>query len=71
MFVAPALVFISLLTGSAMDFIFNPFEIAAVALSVLIVDLISRDGATNWLEGAQLLGAYTVMAVSFFFVQAL
>jgi Ca2+:H+ antiporter len=71
LFVAPALVFISLLTGSAMDFIFNPFEIAAVALSVLIVDLISRDGATNWLEGAQLLGAYTVMAVSFFFVQTL
>jgi Ca2+:H+ antiporter len=71
LFVAPALVFISLITGNAMDFIFNPFEIAAVALSVLIVDLISRDGATNWLEGAQLLGAYVIMAISFFFVQAL
>ncbi len=71
LFVAPALVFISLAVGRPMDFIFTTFEIAAVGLSTLIVSLISLDGRSNWLEGAQLLGAYVIMAISFFFVRAL
>jgi Ca2+:H+ antiporter len=68
LFVAPVLVFISLAVGHPMDFVFTTFEIAAVAVSALIVALISNDGRTNWLEGAQLLGAYAIMAISFFFV---
>ena len=71
LFVAPALVFISLLAGHPMDFIFSPFEVAAVGVSTLIVALIGGDGRSNWLEGAQLVGAYLIMAVSFFFVQTL
>lgn len=71
LFVAPALVFISLLVGHPMDFIFSPFEVAAVGLSTLIVSLISNDGRSNWLEGAQLVGAYLIMAISFFFVETL
>jgi Ca2+:H+ antiporter len=54
-----------------MDFVFSPFEIAAVALSTFIMSLISLDGMSNWLEGAQLLGAYAIMGVSFFFVEKL
>src|SRR6266540_1684594 len=42
-----------------------------IALSALLVSLISRDGESNWLEGAQLLGAYMIMAISFFFVREL
>jgi len=30
----------------------------------------SRDGETNWLEGAQLLGAYMIIAVTAFFLAA-
>jgi Ca2+:H+ antiporter len=71
LFVAPALVFISLAVGHAMDFVFSPFEIAAVALSTVLVFMISSDGRSNWLEGAQLTGAYVIMAISFFFVEAL
>jgi Ca2+:H+ antiporter len=71
LFVAPALVFISLAVGHPMDFIFSPFEVAAVGLSTLIVSLISNDGRSNWLEGAQLVGAYLIMAISFFFVETL
>jgi Ca2+:H+ antiporter len=71
LFVAPALVFISLAVGHPMDFIFSPFEVAAVGLSTLIVSLISNDGRSNWLEGAQLTGAYLIMAISFFFVRTL
>jgi len=71
LFVAPLLVFISLAVGHPMSFLFSPFEIAAVALSAVLVSMVSRDGESNWLEGAQLLGTYVIMAVSFFFVQEL
>jgi Ca2+:H+ antiporter len=32
------------------------------------VALISRDGRSDWLEGAQLLAAYAIIALSFFFI---
>jgi Ca2+:H+ antiporter len=66
--VAPALVFISILAGHPMDFVFGTFEIAVVTLATLIVGLISLDGRTNWLEGVQLLGAYCVIAAAALFV---
>jgi Ca2+:H+ antiporter len=71
LFVAPALVFISLAVDHPMDFVFSTFEVAAVALSTALVFMISSDGRSNWLEGAQLTGAYVIMAISFFFVEAL
>jgi Ca2+:H+ antiporter len=71
LFVAPALVFISLFVGHPMDFVFSTFEVAAVGLSTILVFMISSDGRSNWLEGAQLTGAYVIMAISFYFVGAL
>jgi Ca2+:H+ antiporter len=71
LFVAPALVFISLAIGHPMDFVFSTFEVAAVALSTFLVFMISSDGRSNWLEGAQLMGAYLIMAISFYFVETL
>jgi Ca2+:H+ antiporter len=71
LFVAPALVLISLAAGHPMNFIFTTFEVAAVGLAVLIVTSISHDGQSNWLEGAQLLAAYAIMAASAFFVTSL
>ena len=68
MFVAPVVVFASVAIGHPMDFIFSAFEIALVALSALIVALATSDGRTNWLEGAQLLGAYLIMAAAAYFV---
>jgi len=68
LFVAPLLVFVSLALGKPMDFVFSPFEVAAVALSTLMVAVAVMDGRTNWLEGLQLLGAYVILGVSFFFV---
>ncbi|HEY6566066.1 MAG TPA: calcium/proton exchanger, partial [Actinomycetota bacterium] len=47
LFVAPALVFISLAVGHPMDFIFSTFEVAAVALSTILVFMISSDGRSN------------------------
>jgi Ca2+:H+ antiporter len=71
LFVAPALVFISLAVGRPMDIVFSTFEVAAVGLSTLIIALISHDGRSNWLEGAQLVAAYLIIAASAFFVKSL
>jgi Ca2+:H+ antiporter len=68
LFVAPTLVFVSILVGHPMSFVFTPFEVGAVALSALLVAIISRDGVSNWLEGAQLMATYAIIAVSFYFV---
>ena len=69
LFIAPVLVFLSLLVGEPyLDLIFSSFEIAAVAFSAIVLGFIALDGRSNWFEGAQLLGAYCIMAVSFFFL---
>lgn len=68
LFVAPVLVFLSVAIGHPMSLVFNGFEIAAIVLSVLIVEMISSDGETNWFEGAQLLAVYAIVAVAFYFV---
>lgn len=67
LFVAPALVFISLLFPSRMNLFFAPFELVVIGLSVVIVNVISNDGESNWYEGAQLLFAYAIAAIAFFF----
>jgi Ca2+:H+ antiporter len=68
LFVAPILVFVSFALGHPMTLVFNGFEIAAIVLSVVIVEMISSDGETNWFEGAQLLAVYAIVAVAFYFV---
>jgi Ca2+:H+ antiporter len=68
LFVAPVLVFVSLLLGHPMNFIFTGLEISAVFLSTLVLAFISLDGRSNWFEGAQMLAAYIIMALSFFFL---
>jgi len=67
LFVAPLLVFISLLLGHPMDLAFTAFEVTAVALGVGVVTVISLDGESNWLEGVQLLAVYGILAAAFFF----
>lgn len=67
MFVAPILVIIGQLMGQPMNLDFNPFEILAVAIAVLITNSISTDGNSNWLEGALLLITYGVVGAAFYF----
>ncbi len=66
--VAPVLVFVSLAMGTPMDLIFNPFELVSLAAAVVVAALISLDGKSNWLEGAQLLAVYLIIAAAFFFL---
>ncbi len=65
LFVAPLLVFVSLLFGREMTLFFNPFEVAVLGVSVLIAGQIASDGESNWLEGAQLLVVYAIVAMAF------
>jgi Ca2+:H+ antiporter len=68
LFVAPALVFISLLFGNPLTLIFNQFEILALVAGVLITALVAADGESNWLEGAELLAVYSILGLAFYFL---
>jgi len=67
LFVAPLLVFVSLLFGPEMTLFFSLFEVAALTLAVFSATLVSVDGESNWLEGAQLLAVYLIVALGFYF----
>ncbi|MDR3548672.1 MAG: calcium/proton exchanger [Candidatus Pacebacteria bacterium] len=67
MFVAPVLVLISLFFNARMNLVFGLFELIALVLSVYVANAVMEDGESNWLEGIQLLIAYIIMAVAFFF----
>ena len=68
LFVAPLLVFISLLIGNPMALEFNSFEVVAMLAASFIAALVSLDGESNWLEGAMLLTVYVILVLAFFFV---
>jgi Ca2+:H+ antiporter len=66
--VAPFLIFAGRLIGQPMDLLFSPFEVVALALAVLVTGQFTRDGESNWMEGAMLIGVYLMFAVGFYFV---
>ena len=69
LFVAPVLVLVSQFVGpEPMSLVFNNYELAGLIGAVLITVLISVDGRTNWLEGAQLMALYAVVALAFYYV---
>lgn len=69
MFVVPVLVFASVLIGRPLTLVFPLFHIIAVLFAVMIINYLSSDGRCNWLEGAQLLSVYIMIAVAFFFLR--
>ncbi len=66
LFVAPVLVFISLLMGNPLTLVFNQFELAALGAAVVICYAVASDGESNWLEGSALLAVYLILALAFF-----
>lgn len=66
LFVAPVLVFVSLLMGNPLTLVFNQFELLALLAGVVITVLVSSDGESNWLEGAALLSVYLILGLGFF-----
>ena len=67
LFMAPLLVLVGQAIGQPMNLDFNLFEAVAVALAVLVANLISIDGRSNWLEGTLLLATYAVLGLAFYF----
>jgi len=45
---------------------FGLLETSATFIAVLVANSILADGKTNWLEGAMLLGSYTILGAAFF-----
>jgi Ca2+:H+ antiporter len=66
--VAPFIVLYSLAIGRPMSLLFNAFEIAAIALSVMATTMVVNDGESNWVEGLQLMSVYLILALAFYFV---
>jgi Ca2+:H+ antiporter len=69
--VAPILVIASYMMGNPMDLVIHrPLELVGLFGATLITASVARDGETNWLEGAMLLGVYLLLALAFFFLPA-
>jgi Ca2+:H+ antiporter len=67
LFVAPVLVFVGQIIGQPIDLDFNLFNVIAVAIAVLVTNLISFNGRSNWLDGTLLLATYMVLGVAFYY----
>lgn len=65
--VVPVLVLVGPLLGHPLDLSFNPYELVAIATAVVVSNLASLDGRSDWLEGVLLLAAYVILAAGFFF----
>jgi Ca2+:H+ antiporter len=66
--VTPILVLTGAVSGHHLQLTFTTFELGALAIAVSVVALLTLDGETNWLEGAQLIGLYVIVAISAFFI---
>jgi Ca2+:H+ antiporter len=68
LFVAPLLVLLSFVVGPApMALVFNGYELGGLVFAVLIANLVTQEGESNWFEGAQLLALYAVLGLVFYF----
>ncbi|HII40320.1 MAG TPA: cation transporter, partial [Thermoplasmata archaeon] len=67
LFVAPVLVFASLLTSQVMTLDFEVFELVSLALATAVLASVVSDGRSNWYEGVLLVMVYALIGVAFFF----
>jgi Ca2+:H+ antiporter len=67
LFVVPLLVFLSAFGASPLTLSFALPEVIAVTITVVLAAYIAIDGLTSWLEGAQLLALWGILALLFFF----
>ena len=68
--VVPLLILLGPALGHPLDLSFNPFELVAIATAVVVSNLASLDGRSDWLEGVLLLAAYVILAAGFYFQTA-
>lgn len=68
LFVAPVLVFVAAIIKPQLTLEFNVYELFALGGAAIIAVLVTVDGESHWLEGAQLLALYLMLSVAFFFL---
>jgi Ca2+:H+ antiporter len=68
LFVAPLLVFASIIIGHdrPFDLHFTTMEVIAVIVAVVVFALVAQDGECHWMEGVMLLAVYLIIALTFF-----
>jgi len=69
LFVVPILVLAGVIMNQQFSLVFTLFELAAIFLAALILNLIARDGKSNWFEGIMLTFVYVIIAIGFYFVK--
>jgi Ca2+:H+ antiporter len=67
LFVAPVLIWVGQIIGQPITLNFNPFEVVAIAISVIVANLVSFGGRSNWLDGILLLATYLVLSTAFYY----
>jgi Ca2+:H+ antiporter len=68
LFVAPVLVLLSFVVGpDPMALVFNGYELGGLLFAVLIANLVTQEGESNWFEGVQLIALYVVLGLVFYF----
>jgi len=68
LFVVPLLVFAGIILGKPLTLVFTLYELAAVFLSAIIMNLIAHDGKSNWFEGVMLTAVYVIIGIGFYFI---
>jgi len=68
MFVIPLIIFVSPLLGHPVTILFSTYELIAISSAAGIGVLISMDGKSHWLEGAQLLAVYVIVGLAFYYI---
>lgn len=66
--VAPILVLAGVLIGQPMNLVFTSFEVITLAVSTIVVSIITLDGESHWFEGVQLLALYAMVAAAAYFL---
>jgi len=66
LFVAPVLVFISLLFEEKLVLAFTTPEVIALAAASWVGAMVAEDGESNWFEGLMLMSVYLIVALAFF-----
>jgi Ca2+:H+ antiporter len=69
LFVVPILVLAGIVMNQQFSLVFTLFELVAIFLAALILNLIARDGKSNWFEGIMLTFVYVIIAIGFYFIK--
>jgi Ca2+:H+ antiporter len=63
------LVIAGILMNQPFSLVFTLFELVTIFLAAIVLNLISRDGKSNWFEGILLIFVYVIIAIGFFFIK--